>query len=80
MTIAHVNAPRRAQPFHAKIWHVFTSTIFDSILKCTRLWSDPRQSLPRLTDHLARDIGLDPADLEWSRIKLPSQTERHPMM
>ena len=36
------------------------------------------QKLPPLGNHLARDIGLTEADLEWSRHKLPSQHTHHP--
>lgn len=39
---------------------------------------DPRQRLPDLSDRQARDIGLDPAELEWRRLRLPSQHCHHP--
>lgn len=41
-------------------------------------WLKPAPKLPPLSDHLARDIGLDAADLEIARLKLPSQTTHHP--
>ncbi|MGZ2259150.1 hypothetical protein [Roseobacter sp. A03A-229] len=31
-----------------------------------------------ISDHLARDIGLSPADLDRHRVTLPSQTTYHP--
>ena len=41
-------------------------------------WLKPTPKFPPLSDHLARDIGLDAADLEVSRLQLPSQTTHHP--
>ena len=80
MTNLQINAPRRAQRTHAKIWHLLKSIRSDTVLRFLRIWRDPRQSYPRLTDRQALDIGLDAADLEWSRMTLPSQTTRHPML
>ncbi len=34
--------------------------------------------LGQIDDHLARDIGLSPAELERHRMELPSQTTHHP--
>lgn len=44
-------------------------------------WMRPRRAqsppLPKsLSDHLARDIGLDPAELERLRLQWPSQKDR----
>lgn len=33
---------------------------------------------PHISDHLARDIGLTPSEIELARFKLPSQTTYHP--
>lgn len=40
-------------------------------------WLRPAPKLP-LSDHLARDIGLDAHELELLRLQLPSQTTHHP--
>ncbi|MEP2640368.1 hypothetical protein [Roseobacter sp.] len=32
----------------------------------------------RISDHLARDVGLSDADLEEHRVTMPSQTTHHP--
>lgn len=80
MTFWQLDAPRRAGQICAKISHI-TGSIGVKGWQClTDFWWDPRQSLPRLTDRQARDIGLDSADMEWSRLRLPSQTTHHPML
>ena len=33
---------------------------------------------PPLTDHLSRDIGLTPTELEHLKLRLPSQDTHHP--
>jgi hypothetical protein len=80
MANMQVDAPRRAQSFGAKIGHIFGFSGITSVLSFISIWRDPCQAYPRLTDQQARDIGLDPVDLEWSRLELPSQTTRHPML
>ncbi len=80
MANMQVDAPRRAQYFVAKIRRIFGFSGITSALSFINIWRDPRQAYSRLTDQQARDIGLDPADLEWSRLELPSQTTRHPML
>lgn len=42
-----------------------------------RLHPAPRQTT-RINDHIARDIGLTPAELERLHWQAPSQTYRHP--
>lgn len=80
MTQTQTNTPWRAVSTRAKIWHTFKSFTTDSIRKWVGYCRDPRQSLPHLTDKQARDIGLDPADLEFIRMQYPSQTTHHPML
>jgi hypothetical protein len=80
MDTIQVDAPRRARSTRAEIGHAFRFQCAASILSFISFWRDPRQAYPRLTDRLARDVGLDPADLEWVRLELPSQTTRHPML
>lgn len=36
--------------------------------------------LPHLSDHMARDMGLSPNELELHRLRLPSEVYRHPML
>ena len=36
--------------------------------------------MPPLSDHLARDIGLSPAERERANLRLPSATYRHPYL
>jgi uncharacterized protein YjiS (DUF1127 family) len=43
-------------------------------------WLRPTDALPPLSDHMARDLGLTPAQLERHRLRLPSQLHRHPML
>ena len=74
MTLSLVNAPRRAHRSRVKFWHIVSKTI----RTVARKLCDPRQSYPRLSDHLARDIGLDAGDLVWRDPQLPSQTSHHP--
>ncbi|MGC3938794.1 hypothetical protein ACOTTU_13405 [Roseobacter sp. EG26] len=41
----------------------------------------PRPYIPHiraLNDHMARDIGLTPAEMERHRLELPSQSMHHP--
>lgn len=57
---------------------VFTSHIKYRIRWALLLFYDPRQRLPNLSDQQARDIGLDTAELEWRRLRLPSQNTHHP--
>lgn len=80
MAITQTNAPWRAAISRLKNWLVLKFKWRNSPSKLLRFWRDPRQSYPRLTDRQAKDIGLDPADMEWSRLQLPSQTMRHPML
>jgi hypothetical protein len=80
MVHMQIDTPRRAQFFRAKIGHVFRVRDAASVLSILQHWRDPRQAYPRLTDRQAQDIGLNSADLEWSRLDLPSQTTRHPML
>lgn len=80
MTYMHTNALRRAKYSRAKIWCIVKTSGVRAVLKLVNLWREPRQSYPRLTDHLAKDIGLDPADLEWRQAALPSRNTRHPML
>jgi hypothetical protein len=74
------NALWRGGSFRLKILSVFKSDGQTALSKMLFSWRDPRQSYPHMTDRQARDIGLDPADLEWSRLQLPSKTQRHPML
>ncbi|MGJ5619974.1 hypothetical protein [Sulfitobacter sp. MF3-043] len=78
MSYLHLNALQRAGLIRAKIQHIVKWPRLSSLIKLAKLGSDPRQSYPKLSDHLARDIGLDPADREWGSIELPSQTTHHP--
>ena len=78
MSYMHLNALRRAGFIRAKIQRLAKWLSLKSLAKLAKLGSDPRQSYPKLSDHLARDIGLDPADREWGSIELPSQTTHHP--
>ncbi len=80
MVHMQIDTPRRAQFFRAQIGHVFRFRGAASVLSFLQLWRDPRQAYPHLTDRQAQDIGLNSADLEWSRLDLPSQTTRHPML
>jgi len=80
MTNIETDALWRAGYLRAKIWRVAKRTCGSAAVAARWLWQDPRQSLPDLTDRQARDIGLDGADLEWRRLKLPSRTTRHPML
>jgi hypothetical protein len=80
MVLMQIDTPRRARFFCAKIGHIFRVRGSASVLSFLQLWRDPRQAYPRLTDRQAQDIGLNLADLEWSRLDLPSQTTRHPML
>lgn len=80
MTYVQTNALRRAKPSRAKIWYIVKLTCTHAAHKLTGLWREPRQSYPRLTDHLARDIGIDLSDLEWRQDTLPSRNTRHPML
>ncbi|MCV3271792.1 hypothetical protein [Roseobacter sinensis] len=44
-------------------------------------WLKPAPKNPdlsRISDHLARDIGLSKAQIERYRLKLPSETTYHP--
>lgn len=80
MTDMQVNAPRRALLPRAKNGRIFRFTVVSLARSLINLWKDPRQMYPRLTDRQARDVGLDPADLEWSKLELPSHSTRHPML
>jgi len=80
MAYMQTNALRRANLSRAKIWYIVKSSSVEVTLKLVHLWRDPRQSYPQLTDRQAHDLGIDPADLEWRRIKWPSQNTRHPML
>ncbi|MFT4960222.1 MAG: hypothetical protein ACI92Z_001302 [Paracoccaceae bacterium] len=80
MANLQTNTPWRAGYSRLKTWLVQKSGWRNSLSKIRRFWRDPWQSYPRLTDRQAQDIGLDPADMEWSRLQLPSQTTRHPML
>jgi hypothetical protein len=80
MTNMQTNTLWRGGSFRAKIWSVLKFGCRTVLSKTLMFWRDPRQSYPRLTDRQAQDIGLDPADLEWSRMQLPSQTNQHPML
>ncbi|MEM1074083.1 MAG: hypothetical protein AAF665_02585 [Pseudomonadota bacterium] len=74
MDIEHHNALWRAASFRAKISRYLAN------LAQKLLWSRSAglRHLPPISDHIARDIGLSAADLEWSRLKLPSQHCHHP--
>jgi len=80
MANMQIDTPRRAPFFRAIIGHIFRFRGDTSARLLFQAWRDPRQAYPRLTDRQAQDIGLDSADLEWSRLELPSQTTRHPML
>lgn len=59
----------------------FARNVFRSLGKNMRdLACDPRQELPDLSDRMARDAGIDPSDLAWRRLDLPSKGPRHPML
>lgn len=74
MAISRPNARLRAQSTCAKIWR----TVANSFAWLKRSLHDPRQSITPINDHIAQDIGLTAADLEWSRLELPSQKSQHP--
>lgn len=78
MSYMHFNALRRAEFIRAKFQHIMKWPTLRSLVKLAKLGSDPRQSYPKLPDHLARDIGLGQADREWGSFELPSQTTHHP--
>lgn len=70
----------RAGYTRLKTWLILKPKGLSYLADIRPFWRDPRQSYPRLTDRQARDIGLDQADMEWSRLQLPSRTTRHPML
>ena len=75
MSMMTTNAPWRA-PFLrlARLFHLSGKVTDHGTQNPPR---DPR-NLPAINDHLARDIGLSPADLERQRLVLPSQSTHHP--
>ena len=80
MTDTHEIALWRTGSTRAKSLHIWRYQAVNFLRRLLNPFRDPRQSLPRLTDRQARDIGLDPADLEFSRLQLPSLNARHPML
>ncbi|WP_295310978.1 hypothetical protein [Roseobacter sp.] len=74
MADIQTNVLRRAGEMRAKIRHMLSnaSFAFDFLRR------DMRRDLPDLDDRMARDAGIDRADLEWRRLKLPSQHSHHP--
>ncbi|QJF52643.1 hypothetical protein [Roseobacter ponti] len=74
MADIQTNALRRAGALRAKIRHI----IQKAGLAVTFFRRDPRHNLPDLDDRMARDAGIDRSDLEWRRLKLPSQHSHHP--
>ena len=68
------NAPRRAGISFAKIRQALAA--LKSMILAPSRRSPP--TLEGISDHLARDIGLSPADLEELRHEWPSQTTHHP--
>ena len=58
-----------------KIWNTVT-TVQDWFAKS--LGAD-RTPLPKpISDHIARDIGMSQAELEWHRLTWPSQSKDRP--
>ncbi|MEP0990908.1 MAG: hypothetical protein ABJG73_15105 [Tateyamaria sp.] len=78
MTISYGIALGRAQNTCAKIWGILSIPARLPFHKLRGALTDKRQFYPRLSDRQARDIGLDGADLEWRRLRLPSQNTHHP--
>ncbi len=71
MALTERNALRRAQEICAKI----------SRLLAKFAPEQPSPKVPHIkdaSDHLLRDIGLHPADIEQHQHQLPSQTTHHP--
>ncbi|WP_299722834.1 hypothetical protein [uncultured Tateyamaria sp.] len=69
MQLTRSNALLRAQSFCAKIWQ--------------QMQPKPKvkgATLPPLTSHIARDIGLSPGELAEMRHRWPSETTRHPYL
>ncbi|WP_300033598.1 hypothetical protein [uncultured Roseobacter sp.] len=78
MTLMHTNAPRRDPSLHAETRRItLISRIAAAMKRCIPA-RGRYDRLPPLSDHLARDIGLDAADLAASRHRFPSQTTFHP--
>ncbi|WP_298839821.1 hypothetical protein [uncultured Roseobacter sp.] len=78
MTLLHTNAPRRDPSLRAGASRV---ALVSRIITAIRRVIPARgryDALPPLSDHLARDIGLDAADLAASRHRFPSQSTFHP--
>ena len=69
MQVTRHNALLRVQIFCAKI-----------LRKARRKPAVKGSTLPPLTPHIARDIGLSPSELELLRHRLPSQTTWHPYL
>ncbi|MEO1557418.1 MAG: hypothetical protein AAFS01_13375 [Pseudomonadota bacterium] len=69
MQLIHTNALLRALSTCAKIFHFAPSK---ETIEGT--------ALPPLTAHIARDIGLNPSELEQMRHRWPSQSTRHPYL
>ncbi len=74
MADIQTNVLRRAGETRAKIRRMLSnaSVAFEFLRR------DMRRDLPDLDDRMAQDAGIDPADLEWRRLKLPSQHSHHP--
>lgn len=74
MAFLEETAPWRARKTRAKIVEVVRC-----IMKTVkRLPSGRAMRQPHLSDHLARDIGLSPGEIELQRFELPSRTTYHP--
>lgn len=74
------NAQQRAQSTCAKNASPTQVNVYQLIKRAFNLIAVRQQKLPRLSDRLARDIGLSPHDLEWQRHKFPSQHQHHPRL
>lgn len=63
-------APFGAVHFIVSLWQQMRPRKQDQSPSCS----------PPLTEHLARDIGLSPAEMERLHLRLPSETIRHPRL
>ena len=66
---------------------IHTNALLRALNTCAKIFRQaPRKeaiegtALPPLTAHIARDIGLNPSELEQMRHRWPSQSTRHPYL
>ncbi len=65
-----LNAPFGAVTFIVKFWDRVKANHFDRKV----------EELAPPSDHIAKDIGLSPHEVERLRLQWPSQTMRHPYL